>query len=126
MEQPGREYTQTQIDQFEFRSEINDICSNVIDLTVFRKSRSTPMLNYLVAMEGNVQMTSSLAHIGNSIPDYFERPMFKLDGTKSRFPLDSVKMGAVKTSFPGSIKKGAFLRPDCKIGAVKIFQVTIF
>ena len=124
MEHPdSREYTKAQIEAFEFRSENNDICSNVVDFTIFRKCRKTPMLNYLVAMEGNIQMTSSLAQIGNSVPEYFDRPMYNVDGKIERFPLDGPKMGAIKQAFSGTIKKGAFLRPDCKIGAVKIFQV---
>ena len=123
MEQPGSEFTQREKDQFEFRSEINDICSNVADLTIFRNDPYVPMLNYLVALEGNVQMISSWCHIGNSIPHYYERPNFSVKGEKQCFPANGVKPGATKTAFIGSIKKGAMLRPDCRLGVVKIVQV---
>ena len=123
MEQPGNEYSKKEIENFEFRSEINDICSNVADLMVFRNDQYVPMVNYLVALEGNIQMISSWCHIGNSIPHYFYRPSFSVKGDKLSFPMDGPKAGATKTVFIGSIKKGAMLRPDCRLGVVKIIQV---
>ena len=125
MIQPGSEYSELERNQFEMRSEIHDICSNVMDFTVFRKDKEVPMLNYLVAMEGNVQMTSAWCHIGNSIPHYFNRPKFSANGEKICFPENSPKAGAAKTHFLGTIKRGAMLRPDCRIGVTKIIQVCI-
>ena len=125
MEQPGSEFSETEKDNFEFRSEIHDICSNVADLTVFRNDPYVPMVDYLVALEGNAQMVSAWCHIGNSIPHYFERPSFALDGKKMCFPADGAKAGAAKTVHLGSIKKGAPLRPDCRLGVAKIIQVMI-
>ena len=123
MEQPGSDFTDAEKDRFEFRSEIHDICSNVVDLTVFRNDPYVPMVNYMVALEGNVQMTSSWCHIGNSIPHYYERPSFDVNGKKQCFPPDGVKSGTVKTVHLGTIKKGAVLRPDCRLGVAKIIQV---
>ena len=123
MEQPGSSFSETEKNRFEFRSEIHDICSNVADLTVFRNDSYVPMINYLVALEGNVQMVSSWCHIGNSIPHHFERPSFSLKGEKLCFPSNGVKPGAAKTVYLGTIKKGAMLRPDCRLGVAKIIQV---
>ena len=123
MSQPGSEYSEAEKDSFEFRSESNDICSNVVDLTVFRNDPYVPMLNYLVALEGNVQMISSWCHIGNSIPHHYHRPRFTIKGKKQFFPTDGPKAGAAKTVFIGSIKRGAMLRPDCRLGVAKIIQV---
>lgn len=123
MEQPGSEYSDVEKDKFEFRSEIHDICSNVADLTVFRHDPYVPMVDYLVALEGNVQMVSAWCHIGNSIPHYYERPAFSVKGEKLCFSAQGAKAGAAKTVFVGSIKKGAMLRPDCRLGVVKIIQV---
>ena len=126
MEQPGSDFSEMEKDKFEFRSEINDICSNVADLTVFRNDPYVPMVNYLVAMEGNVQMVSSWCHIGNSIPHYYERPRFTVKGEKMFFASDGARPKAAKTVFVGSIKQGAVLRPDCRLGVVKIIQVSGF
>lgn len=123
MEQPGSDFSQLEKDQFEFRSEIHDICSNVADLTVFRNDSYVPMVNYLVALEGNVQMISAWCHIGNSIPHYYDRPSFSVKGEKLCFPPNGAKPGAAKTVNIGSIKKGAPLRPDCRLGVSKIIQV---
>lgn len=123
MEQPGSEFTELEKDNFEFRSEIHDICSNVADLTVFRNDPYVPMLDYLVALEGNVQMVSAWCHIGNSIPHHYARPSFSVTGKKQYFPAEGVRKGAAKTVFVGSIKKGAMLRPDCRLGVAKIIQV---
>ena len=123
MEQPGSEFSQAEKDQFEFRSEIHDICSNVADITVFRNDPYVPMVDYIVALEGNVQMISSWCHIGNSIPHYYDRPSFSIEGKKQCFESDGVKKGAAKTVTVGSIKKGAPLRPDCRLGVLKIIQV---
>ena len=125
MAQPGSEYSEVEKDSFEFRSEINDICSNVADLTVFRNDPYVPVLDYLVALEGNVQMISSWCHIGNSIPHYYDRPSFSIKGEKLCFAANGVKTGAAKTVTLGSIKKGALLRPDCRLGVSKIIQVNM-
>ena len=125
MEQPGSDFSDLEKDKFEFRSEINDICSNVADLTVFRNDPYVPMVNYVVALEGNVQMVSSWCHVGNSIPHHFERPAFSLNGEKLCFPQNGPKAGAAKTVYLGTVKKGAVLRPDCRLGVVKIIQVIV-
>ena len=126
MEQPGSEYSNEEKNGFEFRSEINDICSNVADLTVFRNDAYVPMVNYLVALEGNVQMVSAWCQVGNSVPEWFTRPRFSVKGEKVLFPSIGPKQGAAKTVTIGSIKKGAVLRPDCRLGVVKIIQVINF
>lgn len=123
MEQPGSEFTEEEKNGFDFRSEINDICSNVADLTVFRNDAYVPMVNYLVALEGNVQMVSAWCQVGNSVPEWFTRPRFTVKGEKVLFPSIGPKVGAAKTVTIGSIKKGAVLRPDCRLGVVKIIQV---
>ena len=123
MKQPGAPYSQIEKDLFEFRSEYNDICSNVVDLTVLTNNEQNPMFNYIVAMEGNIQLTSYMTHIGNLIPNYFERAMFNNKGEKLYFDQNSVKAGSVKTVQLGTTKRGAPLRPDCKIGVIKILQV---
>ena len=123
MAQPGKDFSEVERNNFEFRSEINDICTNVADLTVFRNDQYVPMINYLVALEGNVQMTSAWCHIGNSIPNWFSRPRFSIKGEKLCFPNNGPKAGAAKTVYIGSIKKGAMLRPDCRLGVAKIIQV---
>jgi len=125
MEQPGSEFSEEERNGFEFRSEIVDICSNVADLTVFRNDPYVPMVNYLVALEGNIQMVSAWCHIGNSIPEYFTRPKFSVKGEKLFFPAFGPKEGAAKTVTVGSIKVGAVLRPDCRLGVAKIIQVCI-
>ena len=124
MEQPGSSVSEMEKNRFEFRSESNDICSNVADVTVFRNDQYVPMLNYVVALEGNVQMISSWCHIGNSIPHWYTRPSFSVKGEKLFFPPGGPKQGAAKTVFIGSIKKGAVLRPDCRLGVSKIIQVS--
>ena len=126
MEQPGSEYSEAEKTAFEFRSESNDICSNVADLTVFRNDQYVPMVNYLVALEGNVQMISAWCHVGNSIPHMFTRSQFSVKGEKLFFPSEGPKIGAAKTAFIGSIKKGAMLRPDCRLGVAKIIQVNVY
>ena len=125
MEQPGSEYTELERNNFEFRSEINDICSNVADLTVFRNDPYVPMVDYLVALEGNVQMISAWCQVGNSIPEWFTRPRFTVKGEKLFFQSDGPRPAAAKTTFIGSIKKGALLRPDCRLGVAKIIQVSV-
>ena len=120
MAQPDSSYTQDQIDQFEFRSEINDICSNVVDFTVFRKDEQVPMMGYLVATEGNMQTTSSICHIGNTIPHYYPRPMFSVKGKKYKFFGGHYRAGQDQTITIGQTKRGLPLRPDCRIGAAKI------
>ena len=82
------------------------------------------MSNYIVACEGNPQVLSSWCHLGNLIPHYFKRPKMNLEAKKKFFPLDGPKRGAQKNVYLGTTKMGAFLRPDCKAGAFKIFQVT--
>ena len=126
LEHQGEEFSEADQNNFEFRSEIIDICSNVADFTVFRNDQYVPMLNYLIALEGNVQMTSAWCHIANSIPEYYIRPRFTVKGEKMCFPKDGPKAGAAKTTFIGSIKKGAVLRPDCRLGVAKIIQVIHF
>ena len=123
MAQPGSEFSEVERTNFEFRSESNDICSNVVDLTVFRNDAYVPMVDYLVALEGNVQMISAWCHVGNSIPHHFQRPRFSVKGEKIHFPSIGPKTGAAKTVTIGSIKKGAVLRPDCRLGVAKIIQV---
>ena len=123
MKQPSRSsYTEDQIDQFEFRSEINDICSNVVDFTVFRKDEQVPVMGYLVATEGNMQFTSSICQIGNTIPHHYPRPMFSVKGKKYKYFGSHPKAGMEQTITIGQTKRGSPLRPDCRIGAAKIIM----
>ena len=126
MKQPDSSCTTTEKDQFEFRSEINDICSNVVDLTIFRKDKEVPVMDYLVAMESNIQITSSLCHIGNSIPHYFDRPRFSVDGKKYKYYGSHPKAGTAMSVQYGQTKRGFPLRPDCRMGAAKIIMVSFY
>ena len=69
------DYNEDQIERFKCFSESVDINVGGADLIVIKNDMEVPIMNYLVQLEGSPQTASHLAHLGNLIPNWFERPM---------------------------------------------------
>ena len=62
------------------KSQDVDIVSNTIDLVCYRNDEVTPVVNYIMVLEGNPKVTSAMAMFRNMIPSPPDRLLVDVDG----------------------------------------------
>ena len=80
---PGSEYSAAEQERYLCFSESIDINSNFADFIVVKNDPVFPVMDYLVALEGSPHMISHFNHVGNLIPQWYQRQMF--DKVKSLY-----------------------------------------
>ena len=108
-------YSEEQIRWYQKTSASIDICTNTASWLVFTNDEKLPVTEYVVALEGSVEMLSHWAQISNMVEDCYRRPQYQADGQLMRFH-DSNKIMYYP---PGSFKR-TLVREDCKMRLVNV------
>ena len=72
-------YTAEQRRLYQKASNSIDICSNIASWVVLRRDERLPASEYVVALEGSVELWSHWAYLTNMCEDYYNRPIWKKD-----------------------------------------------
>ena len=103
-----KKFTDRQEELFQAKSEVNDICTNLLDLIIVKNDRRQPVSNYAVPVEGSNELISAWAHISNMIPNWFPRTMYNNKG----YPMK--RGGNTLNVDRGTFKRGFPIREDCR------------
>ena len=73
------DYTSEQRRLYQKASNSIDICTNIASWVVLRKDERLPVSEYVVALEGSVELWSHWAYLSNMCEDYHNRPIYNKD-----------------------------------------------
>ena len=74
-------YTAEQRRLYQKTSNSIDICTNIASWVVLRKDERLPASEYMVALEGSVELWSHWAYLTNMCEDYYNRPIWNKESS---------------------------------------------